>query len=362
MDIPRVRKGRGAVSAPPGRFEPTRTEVADDGWGARFLEEVPYSVATELRPEHARSIMTRNDSPDIAFEQSINPYRGCEHGCVYCYARPSHAYVGLSPGLDFETKIFFKQDAARLLEQELARPGYVARPIMLGSNTDPYQPAEKTLRITRSLLEVCVRTRHPVGIVTKGVLVERDLDLLEDLAKDRLLRVAISLPTLNEQLKRSLEPRAAAPAARLRVIERLARAGVPVCVLVAPVIPVLTDHELESVLEAAAGAGASGAGYIILRLPYELKLLFKEWLEAHAPLTAAHVMARVRDLRGGRENDPCFGTRMKGQGPFAQLIRRRFDVAARRLGLTTDWSLQLDASRFRKPCAAGAAGQMSLEW
>ncbi len=362
MDIHKPRKGRGAGSSPAGRFDTTRTEVADDGWGIAPDADSPDSVATELRPEHARTIITRNDSPDIAFEQSINPYRGCEHGCVYCYARPSHAYVGLSPGLDFETRIFYKQDAVRLLESELAKPAYRPRTIMLGANTDPYQPAEKRLRITRGLLEVFSRTRHPVAIVTKGVLIERDLDLLADLARDHLTRVMVSLPTLDNELKRTLEPRAASPAARLRVIERLAKAGVPVGVLVAPVIPVLTDHEIESVLEAVAAAGASRVGYVMLRLPYEVAPLFREWLQTHVPDAAAHVMSRVQAMRAGRENDPCFGTRMKGQGVYADLIAQRFRQAARRLGLSTDWTLELNTGSFVRPAGPGSAGQLLLQW
>jgi DNA repair photolyase len=360
MHTPRARKGRGALSSPEGRFARTTTELVDDGWGVSPNEERVDSVATEVQPEHARTLITRNDSPDIAFEQSINPYRGCEHGCVYCYARPSHAYVGLSPGLDFETRLFFKKDATVLLEAELAKPTYRPKPIMLGSNTDPYQPIERRLCVTRGILEVFARTRHPVGIVTKGVLIERDIDLLADLARDGLARVMISLPTLDESLKRTLEPRAASVAARLRIIERLATAGVPVGTLVAPVIPVLTDSGVEAVLEAVARAGASRAGYVILRLPHEVAPLFREWLQAHAPHSAARVMAQVRDMRGGRDNDPCFGTRMKGRGALAALIRQRFHVAARRLGLSTDWTLDLDCTRFLRPAGPGGAGQLAL--
>ncbi|MCU0759370.1 MAG: PA0069 family radical SAM protein [Steroidobacteraceae bacterium] len=281
-----------------------------------------------------------------------------------CYARPSHAYVDLSPGIDFETRLFYKVDAARLLEQELAKPHYVCKPIMLGANTDPYQPIEKRLRVTRSVLEVLARARHPVAVVTKGALLERDLDLLADLARDGLARVALSLPTLDPALKRILEPRAASPAARLRLMRRLADAGVPVSVLVAPVIPVLTDHEVERVLEASAAAGASRAGYVLLRLPHEVKTLFREWLEAHFPDTAAHVMSRVAAMRDGRDNDPAFGTRMRGQGVFAALLRQRFATACRRLGLDTRHELGLATHLFRRPSAAGAAaaGQLSLDF
>jgi DNA repair photolyase len=339
----------------------------DDGWrvaGDDPADQVPDSIAISVLPEHARSVITRNDSPDIVFDQSINPYRGCEHACIYCYARPSHAYVDLSPGIDFETRLFYKADAARLLEQELAKPHYVCKPIMLGANTDPYQPVEKKLGVTRSLLEVLARARHPVAVVTKGALLERDLDLLADLARDGLARVTLSLPTLDPALKRILEPRAASPAARLRLMRRFADAGVPVGVLVAPVIPVLTDHELERVLEASAAAGASSAGYVMLRLPYEIKTLFREWLDAHFPDTAAHVMARVAELRAGRDNDPCFGTRMSGQGAFAALARQRFAITCRRLGLDTRHELALGTHLFRRPPAPGAAaaGQLSLDF
>ena len=567
---PPHRPGRGALSSPPGRFARTSTAALDDGalddgWrvgGDDPADANPDSVATSLTPEHARTIITRNDSPDIAFDQSINPYRGCEHGCVYCldggtrilmadgrtqpladiavgdrivgtrlrrvpppefahrpgprptigrggaaralpgqsgsvatrveagpepeyercyvhtevracwrtrqrawrlrladgtelvasaehrflvgtgwkhvamaspgstepclesgdrlagfgavpraivpgtpvslpsrlavvaiepldgirelidittgsgdfiangvvshncYARPSHAYVDLSPGLDFETRLFYKVDAARLLEAELAKPGYVARPIMLGANTDPYQPVEKRLGITRSLLEVLVRCRHPVMLVTKGGLIERDLDLLADLARDGLARVTLSLPTLDAPLKRILEPRAASAGARLRLMRQLKDAGVPVGVLVAPVIPVLTDHEIERVLEASAAAGASSAGYVMLRLPHEVKTLFREWLDAHFPDSAGHVMARVADLRAGRDNDPAFGTRMSGQGAFAALVRQRFKLACRRLGLDDRYELRLPTHLFQRPArqgAAAAAGQLTLD-
>ena len=524
---PPPRPGRGALSQPPGRFERRTRHGVDDGWaqaGDDPADAVPDSIATSVLPEHARTIITRNDSPDIAFDQSINPYRGCEHGCVYCldgdtpvlmadgtsrrigdlvpgdriigtdddgharryvptvvlahwrtrkaawrvalangtaligsgdhrfltpqgwkfvhappaglagtclrpgdalmgcadvemqsindrraiegrdleasgalrvvsieplpgerelidittgtgdfvangvishncYARPSHAYVDLSPGLDFETRLFYKADAARLLEQELAKPHYVCKPIMLGANTDPYQPVEKRLRVTRGVLEVLARTRHPVAIVTKGALLERDLDLLADLARDDLVRVTLSLPTLDQGLKRILEPRAASAAARLRLMRQLADAGVPVGVLVAPVIPVLTDHEIERVLEASAAAGARAAGYVMLRLPYEVKTLFREWLDAHFPDTAAHVMSRVAALRAGRDNDPCFGTRMSGQGEFAALVRQRFKVACRRLGLDDRYELLLNTRSFQRPPASGAAaaGQLALD-
>lgn len=348
-------KGRGAISRPPGRFERHSVEGVDDGW---FQEPPPDSVATHVLPEPSRSIITRNDSPDIGFSQSINPYRGCEHGCVFCYARPSHAYVGLSPGLDFETRIFYKANAARLLEAELTRPGYVPSPIMLGANTDPYQPLEKKLRVTREILEVMLRTRHPVSIVTKGVLIERDLELLAELARARLCGVMVSIPTLDAELKRTLEPRAASPLARLGILRKLSEAGVPAGVLIAPVIPAMTDHELERIVEACAEAGAAAAAYVVLRLPHEVKDLFREWLSAHHADRANHVMSRVHSIRGGRDNDPCFGSRMKGQGVDAALLKQRFLIACRRAGLATSFGFALDASGFRPP---GAGGQMTFE-
>lgn len=339
-------KGRGALSNCEGRYLEHTTEAVDDGW---FMEEPPSSIATSVEPDHARSVISTNDSADVPFDYSINPYRGCEHGCVYCYARPSHAYLGLSPGLDFETRLFYKADAARLLTKELARPGYLCRPIALGANTDPYQPAEKRLRVTRSILEVLERSRHPVSIVTKGTLVLRDLDLLADMARAGLASVAMSITTLDGALKRVLEPRAAAPRARLEVVRQLAGAGVPVRVLVAPIIPAITDHELESILEAAAGAGASSAGYVLLRLPNEVSGLFREWLQAHYPERAQHVMALLRELRGGRDNDPRFGTRMRGTGPLAELLRARFQLACRRCRIEPGRGAPLETSLFRAP-------------
>jgi DNA repair photolyase len=302
-------------------------------------------------------VISRNDSPDIPFTQSINPYRGCEHGCVYCYARPSHAYVELSPGIDFETRLFYKADAARLLRAELARPAYRPQPIMLGANTDPYQPVEKRLRVTRDILEVLWQARHPVTIVTKGALVLRDLDLLQDLARLNLVRVTVSLTTLDPELKRTLEPRAASPQARLRVIGALARAGVPVGVLTAPLIPAVNDAELESLLEAAAAAGATRAGYVLLRLPHEVKDLFRAWLEQHLPLRAAHVMSLVQQARGGRDNDPRFGHRMRGAGPWAAMLRARFELARKRLGLDGAREPDLNLSLF---CRPQGSGQMHL--
>jgi DNA repair photolyase len=349
-------KGRGALSNPPGRFDKLTQILEHDGW---YEEEAPNKVETFVMAEPARSIISRNDSPDIGFGQSINPYRGCEHACIYCYARPSHGYVGLSPGLDFETRIFYKADAARLLEKELSAPKYRCSPIMLGANTDPYQPLEKKLKVTRSILEVLLRCKHPVNITTKGALVARDVDLLSMLARDNLVRVMFSIPTLNPDLKRILEPRAAAAAAKLRAMRVLADAGVEVGVLVAPIIPVLTEHEIESVLEAAREAGASLAGYTMLRLPWEVKDLFREWLAEHFPERAAHVMSQVRAMRGERDNDPEFGTRMHAVGPVAQLIRQRFQLASRRLGFPEERKYSLPTNLFQPP--ARTHPQMNLE-
>jgi len=334
-------KGRGAADNPQGRFEKlTRShEVESD------VEPKPRTVVTL---QQARSIIARNDSPDIPFTQSINPYQGCEHGCIYCYARPSHAYLGLSPGLDFETKLFAKTNAAELLREELSQPNYRCEVISLGANTDPYQPIEREHRITRSILEVLWEFRNPVGIVTKGSLIERDLDLLGPMAREKLVHVFISVGSLDSEIARTLEPRAAAPYRRIETVRRLSAAGVPVGVLVAPIIPFLNDKDMEGVLEAASHAGATMAGYTLIRLPWEVGELFKNWLERHHPLKAEHVMARIRDMRGGRENDPRFGSRMRGEGQFAELLRNRFAIACRRLGLNEGGRNQLDAARFRR--------------
>jgi DNA repair photolyase len=344
-----ARTGRGAASNPAGRFEPTRTEVVDDGWGS--LDEPLPPFETIVKPEPARSIISRNQSPDLMFEQSINPYRGCEHGCIYCYARPSHAYVNLSPGLDFETRLFYKQDAARLLEQELAARSYRCSPITIGANTDPYQPIEREYRVTRSLIEVLAKHRHPFSIITKSAMIERDLDLLAPLARDNLVLALISVTTLSNELKRTLEPRTASPAARLRTIQRLSEAGLHVGVMVAPVIPVLTDAEVERILQAAAAAGAKSAGYVLLRLPYELKDLFREWLQQHEPLKAKHVMSRLHDMRGGRDNDPRFGHRQRGEGEYAQLLAQRFKAACARFGLNQRDRFVHNLELFRSPTA-----------
>ena len=338
-------RGRGAVSNPQGRFERLTRDPYDDGWWPE--EELP-PLATTVRIEESRSIIARNDSPDIPFSQSINPYRGCEHGCVYCYARPSHAYVGLSPGLDFETRLFAKANAAEKLREELARPGYACQTIALGANTDPYQPIERRYRLTRQVIEVLAECGHPLSIVTKSSLIERDIDLLAFMAGKHLVHVFVSITTLNRQLARRLEPRASAPSRRLETVRRLAAAGIPTGVLVAPVIPALTDNDVEKVLEAARAAGARWAGYVLLRLPHELKDLFRQWLATHAPLKAGHVMKLVRETRGGRDNDPRFGVRMRGEGRLADLIEDRFAIACRRLGFNREEGF-LDHSRFRPP-------------
>jgi DNA repair photolyase len=337
-------KGRGASDNPRGRFEKLEREHDFEDW----VEPHPRTVITL---QQARSIISRNDSPDLPFSQSINPYQGCEHGCVYCYARPSHAYLGLSPGLDFETKLFAKENAAALLRAEFSRPDYSPELISLGSNTDPYQPVERSLRITRGILEVLWEFRHPVGIVTKGSLIERDLDLLEPMAAEGLVQVFISIGTLDGEIARTLEPRAAAPYRRVETVRRLSARGVPCGVFVAPIIPFLNDKDMESVLEAVAAAGARWASFTLLRLPWEVKDLFKDWLAQHYPLKAAHVMARIRDMRGGRENDPQFGSRMRGEGRYAELLRNRFEVACRRLKLNADKRYRVETGKFRRPQA-----------
>ncbi|HSN01040.1 MAG TPA: PA0069 family radical SAM protein [Rudaea sp.] len=353
--IPPARiKGRGAASNPEGRFETTAREAVDDGW-EREAEPAPHP-ATRVTEESARSIISRNDSPDIPFAQSINPYRGCEHGCVYCYARPSHAYLNLSPGLDFETRLFAKTNAVEALRAEWAKPGYRVSPINLGANTDPYQPIERRYRITRHILQAMLEHRHPVSIVTKNALIERDLDLLVPLAQHNLVYAFVSVTSLDNKLSSKLEPRASAPHRRIEAVNTLAEAGVPCGVLVAPIIPMLTDRWMEQILERAHTAGAQMAGYTILRLPWELKQLVREWLEIHFPERAEHVLSLVRQMRGGRDNDPRFGKRMRGEGEFAELIRQRFAVATRRLGLARGRNLTLDCSSFVAPRKAAPQG------
>src|SRR6266496_1206306 len=336
-------KGRGAADNPQGRFD-KHARSRDDGEA-----ETQSKPDTVITLQLARSIIARNDSPDLPFTQSINPYQGCEHGCIYCYARPSHAYLGLSPGLEFETRLFAKENAADLLRRELSRPGYRCELIALGANTDPYQPIEREHRITRGILEVLREFRHPVGIVTKGSLIERDLDLLEPMAREGLVQVFISIGSLDGEIARTLEPRAAAPYRRVETVRRLSAAGVPCGTLVAPIIPFLNDKDMEAVLEAVSEAGARMAGYTLLRLPWEVKDLFKDWLDRNYPLKAKHVMARIRDMRDGRDNDPRFGSRMKGEGQFAELLSKRFELACKRLGLNAGGRTRLDTTKFRRP-------------
>ena len=346
-----LHRSRGAGSRIEGRFETQARETWDDGW-ARDEEPLP-PLETTVTDERARSIIASNESPDIPFDRSINPYRGCEHGCSYCYARQTHAYLELSPGLDFETKLFAKRNAAELLKEELAKPAYRPQPIAFGTNTDAYQPIERRYRIMRELLEVLAACEHPLTIVTKSALVERDLDLLAPMAARNLVKVFVSVNTLDHELSKRLEPRAASPKRRIATLRALAQAGVPCGVMVAPMIPALTDKSIEEVLAAAAAAGASMAGYIMLRLPFEVKPLFKEWLATHYPLRAEHVMSVVRDVRGGRENDPNFTTRMTGGGNYAQIVNQRFAVACRKHGLNEERRAQgdLDCTRFRPPAA-----------
>jgi len=357
-------KRRGAGSFIAGRFESFERERFADGWtiGEETEQASLPEIPTQVAEEHARSIIARNDSPDIPFEQSINPYRGCEHGCVYCYARPSHAYLELSPGLDFESKLFAKVNAVGLLGEELSKKSYVPKPIAFGTNTDAYQPIERRYRLMRGLLKLLSECEHPLTVVTKSALIERDIDLLAPMAKKNLVKAFVSVTTMDHKLARKLEPRAASPSRRMDAIHALTAAGIPTGVMVAPVIPALTDTSLESILEAAAGAGATMAGWIMLRLPNEVRPLFREWLATHAPQRAEHVISLVKQVRGGRENDPRFGFRMSGSGKFSELIDKRFDLACRRLGLNSEDRYMaarggLDCSLFKPP---GSGAQMSL--
>ena len=349
LDVPARVKGRGAPSNPEGRFESCTTTREDDGWEPDSeLEPRPQTTVTE---ERARTIISHNESPDIHFTASINAYRGCEHGCIYCYARPSHSYLNLSPGIDFETKLFAKTNAAEQLRKELAKPSYVCSPINLGANTDPYQPIERRYRITRSIIEVLAEHKHPFTIITKNALVERDIDLLAPLARDNLVHVFVSVTSFDNRLASTLEPRASAPHRRLKAVETLNAAGVPCGVMVAPIIPMVTDKYLEKILEGAAQAGATAAGYTIVRLPYELKHLFREWLALHVPERAEHVMSLIQQMRGGRDNDANFGSRMRGEGQFAELIRQRFQLACRKYGIDRGRPVRLDTTRFTVPRA-----------
>jgi DNA repair photolyase len=348
------RRGRGAQSNASGRYEPQARIAFDDGW--RTLDDLP-PFKTEVQVDATRKIIARNDSPDIGFDRSINPYRGCEHGCVYCFARPTHAYLGLSPGLDFESKLLVKPDAAELLERELAAPGYQPKVIAIGTNTDPYQPIERRYQVMRRILEVLEGAGHPVGIVTKSALVARDIDILARMAERKLAKVALSVTTLDPQLARTMEPRAAAPARRLETLRLLSQAGIPTTVMVAPVIPALNDMEMERILDAAQAAGVKEAGYVLLRLPLEVRDLFREWLMANYPDRYRHVMKLVRDMRGGKDYDSTWGTRQTGTGPYAWMIGRRFELACEKLGLNRERT-NLSIKHFKKPKAD--TGQLSL--
>ncbi|QFY43408.1 PA0069 family radical SAM protein [Candidatus Methylospira mobilis] len=346
MYRPLKYKGRGSISNAAGRFEKQSRQDVDDGWGNQDAELPPLN--SEVIIDASRSLITYNDSPDIPFDRSINPYRGCEHGCIYCYARPTHAYLGLSPGLDFESRILIKPDAASLLRQELSKPGYRCAPLALGSNTDPYQPLERQHELMRQIVEILAETGHPLSIVTKSALIERDLDLLAPMAAQGLVSVGISITTLDRSLARTLEPRASAPQRRLETLARLSEAGIPTVAMVAPVIPALNDHEMEDIVKAAHAAGAVGAEFILLRLPLEVAELFEEWLRHHFPLKADHVLSLIRQSRGGKAYDPAFHQRLRGSGVYAELIAQRFGLICRRLGLNRS-PPELRTDLFRKP-------------
>ncbi len=352
-------KGRGAASFVRGRFEKTVAEAEDDGWGSVYARDekhadaAPPKLRTEVTEERARGIVSRNPSPDIPFSQSLNPYRGCEHGCVYCFARPSHAYLDLSPGLDFETKLYAKTNADDMLRKEFARKGYRCSPISLGINTDAYQPIERRYRITRQLLDVFAECRHPVSLITKSALIQRDIDLLAPMAQQRLVSVYVSITSLDNQLSSKLEPRAAAPHTRLKTLAALHEAGIPVGVMVAPIIPMITDCEIEHILEAAYAHGARAAGYVLLRLPHELREVWREWLALHYPERAVHVMSLIQQMRGGKDYDSGYGTRMRGEGPFADLIAMRFAKAHKRIGYGQ--LAGLDCSKFLPPALENTA-------
>jgi DNA repair photolyase len=348
-------KGRGATINPEGRFENFNREAVEDGW-FQEPEEVASKPKTVIAIEHAKSVISRHNSPDVGFAQSINPYRGCAHGCGFCFARPSHAYLGLSPGIDFETRLTAKTNAAEKLREEIAKPGYRCEPLTVGVNTDAYQPIEREFRITRSILELMSETNHPVSLITKSALIERDIDLLAPMAEKNLVSVTISITTLDPGITRYMEPRTSAPARRVLAVERLSKAGIPVNVNIAPVIPFLTDSELESIMEVSANAGARSAHYTLVRLPWEVKDIFRAILEEHFPLKAAHVMSRIHEMREGRDNDPNFGTRMVGTGLFAELLRQRYEKAVKRFNLEGGGG-ELDCSLFRRP---NLSGQTSL--
>lgn len=351
-----LKKGRAALSNESGRYDLAREWIAD-GWDSDVSGDVDVSPKTEVTFEAPRSFITRNRSPDLPFDRSINPYRGCEHGCIYCFARPTHAWLGLSPGLDFETRLVARKGAELMLEQELRAKSYEVAPIAIGTNTDPYQPIEKKYRIMRKCLKVLAEFRHPVAIVTKGALIERDLDILAPMAELGLVRVGVSITTLQEGLSRRMEPRVPGPARRLQAIKRLSQAGIPVRIMTSPIVPGLTDHEIESLLEAGRDAGATSASWIMLRLPREVSALWKEWLSLHEPHRADKIMARLREMHGGKEYDARWGHRMRGEGIYAEMIAKRFNIAAKRLGLDTA-SLPLRCDLFQRPLVTG--DQLSL--
>jgi DNA repair photolyase len=351
----RAHKGRGAASNPEGRFESTRAVAEDDGW---YREEDDRRPQTETREELARSVISRNDSPDIGFDQAINPFRGCEHGCVYCYARPSHGYLNLSAGLDFETKLFAKTNLAEILRDELAKKNYTCKPINIGSNTDPYQPIEKKWRLTRAALALLNECNHPCTIVTKNALIERDIDILAPMAERNLVQVFISINSLDNKLASKLEPRASAPHRRLQAVKSLRDAGIPVGVLVAPIIPALNEKDVEGIIERAAANGANSIGYTCIRLPHELKQLFREWLDIHYPEKAAHIISLIQQMNGGKDYDSNFATRMRGQGIFADIIRKRVQVASRKAGLHRAWDTVLDTSKFVAPRVHSPQGEL----
>jgi len=351
----RGTRGRGALSNKSGRFEPLSTEHFDDGWSDS--SELPERLATEITRETARRIITKNSSPDISFDRSINPYRGCEHGCIYCFARPTHAFVGLSPGLDFETKLFAKPNAPSLLAKELSNKRYQVRPIAMGTNTDPYQPIERRLEITRQVLEVLKQHRHPISIVTKSSLVTRDIDILAEMAELNLAKVILSVTSLDAQLARAIEPRASTPNRRIEAIRALSQSGIPAGVMMAPIIPALNDHEIEAILETASIAGAQFAAYVLIRLPLEIRDLFPQWLQERVPDRASHVMSLIRQMRNGRDYDPQWHKRMRGDGPYAQLIARRFELAKKKNGFGED-KTDLNTMAFRRPPAQ--TDQLSL--
>ena len=353
----RAIKGRGATVNITGRYEVQHSESVDDGWWQDDEAEAP-ALKTIVTPETAKSIITYNQSPDIPFSASLNPYRGCEHGCIYCFARPTHSYLGLSPGLDFETRLYAKTNATTLLRRELAADSYQVTPLALGVNTDAYQPCERQWQLTRQVLEVLLECRHPVGVITKSTLIERDIDILQALSRQNLVVAAITITTLDHSISRTLEPRAASPTRRLQMVEKLAKAGIPVTVSVAPIIPFVTEQDMEKILEAAANAGACGAGYTVLRLPWEVNPLFQEWLEAHFPERAQRVMNCVRDIHGGKDYRADFGKRRRGEGIWAELIHQRFHKAVQRFGLDKQSHFQgMNPSSFRKPRSIPVAPQ-----